>query len=260
MASLSTTRGDGGVVRITMDRPEVHNAFDEAMVAAVEEAFAGASADPQARVIVLAGRGRNFCAGADIQWMKRQGEATVEANLEDARRFAAMLHRIATSPKPTVAAVQGACMGGGVGLACACDFTIAAQDARFSVSEARFGILPSVIGPYLIAAVGVRQAKRLALSAERIDAPEALRIGLAHQVVAAESLAPAVDALLAQLRESAPGAIAEVKALYSRLGALGIGEEARELTAATIARVRGTGEAREGFAAFLEKRKARWTI
>ena len=259
MASLSISR-ERGIVRVTMDRPEVHNAFDESMIAAIDEAFAEAADDPQARAIVLAGRGKAFSAGADIQWMKRQAEASEEANVADARRFAAMLHRIAVSPKPTIAAVQGACMGGGVGLACACDFAIAAQSARFSVSEARFGIIPSVIGPYLIAAVGAREAKRLALSTVRIDAAEALRIGMVHEVVPEEKLADAVEALLAQLRMAAPGAIAEVKALYARLGALGIGSEARELTAATIARIRGTDEAREGFAAFLEKRGARWTL
>jgi len=259
MASLSIAREDG-VVRVTMDRPGVHNAFDESMIAEIDAAFADCSGDPQARAIVLAGRGKAFSAGADIQWMKRQGEASEEANLQDARRFAAMLDRIAISPKATIAAVQGACMGGGVGLACACDFAIAAESARFSVSEARFGIIPSVIGPYLIAAVGVRQARRLALSTARIDAAEALRIGLVHEVVPEERLSAAVDALLAQLRLSAPGAIAEVKALYPRLGAMGPGAEARELTAATIARVRGTAEAREGFAAFLEKRAPRWTL
>src|SRR5206468_5125448 len=134
-------------------------------------------------------------------------------------------------PRPTVAAVHGACMGGGVGLACACDFAIAADSARFSVSEARFGIIPSVIGPYLIAAVGAREAKRLAISTMRIDAAEAFRIGLVHEVVPEEKLAESVDALLGQLRMAAPGAIAEVKALYARLGAMGIGTEARELTA-----------------------------
>ena len=259
MASLSIVR-DGGIVRVTMDRPEVHNAFDESMIAAIDEAFAASSGEPQTRAIVLAGRGKAFSAGADIQWMKRQGEATEEANLQDARRFAGMLHRIATSPKATVAAVQGACMGGGVGLACACDFAIAADSARFSVSEARFGIIPSVIAPYLIAAVGVREARRLALSTTRIDAAEALRIGLVQEVVPEEKLSEALDALLAQLRMAAPGAIAEIKSLYSRLGAMGIAPEARELTAATIARIRGTEEAREGFAAFLEKRGARWTL
>lgn len=259
MASLSIAR-EGGVLRVTLTRPEVHNAFDEPMIAGLDEAFAQAGADAQVRAIVLAGSGKHFSAGADIQWMKRQGEASEEANLQDARRFAAMLHRVAASPKPTIAAVQGACMGGGVGLACACDFTIAAQGARFSVSEARFGIVPAVIGPYLVAAVGVRQARRLAISTARVDALEAQRLGLAHQVVADDRLAEAVEVLLTQLRTAAPAAIAEIKALYARLATLGLSPEARELTAATIARLRGGEEAREGFAAFLDKRAARWAL
>jgi methylglutaconyl-CoA hydratase len=247
-------------MRVTLTRPEVHNAFDEEVIAGLDEAFAQAANDPQVRAIVIAGRGKSFCAGADVEWMKRQGEASEDANLEDARRFAAMLHGIASSPKPTIAAVHGACMGGGVGLACACDFAIAAESARFTVSEARLGLLPAVIGPYLVAAVGLRQARRLAMSTARIDAQEAERIGLVHRVVADEKLAESVEALLTQLRGSAPGAIAEIKALYPRLATLGMGPEVRELTAQAIARVRGGEEAREGFAAFLEKRPPRWTL
>src|SRR5262249_27134865 len=158
------------------------------------------------------------------------------------QRFAAMLHRIASSPKATIARVHGACMGGGVGLACACDLVIAADNARFAVSEARFGILPSVIGPYLIAAVGVRQARRLAISTARLGAAEALRLGLAHEVAGEDRLDESLSALLSQLRTSGPAAIAEIKALYGKLAAMGIGAEARGLTAATIARVRGTDE------------------
>ena len=259
MASVSITR-EGGVLRVEMARPDVLNAFDEAMIAAIDEAFAQGSDDAHVRAIVLCGRGKAFSAGADIAWMKRQAEATEEANLADAQRFAAMLHRIAVSPKPTVARVHGACMGGGVGLACACDFVIAADNARFAVSEARFGILPSVIGPYLIAAVGVREARRLAISASRIDAAEALRLGIVHEVAAEQQLDESVAALLTQVRASGPAAIAEIKSLYPKLAALGDGVEAQSLTAATIARVRGTEEAREGFAAFLEKRPPRWTL
>jgi methylglutaconyl-CoA hydratase len=259
MESLSVAR-EAGVLRVTFTRPEVHNAFDERIIAGLDEAFSRAADDPQVRAIVLAGRGKSFSAGADVEWMKRQAEASEEANLDDARRFAAMLHRIASSPKPTIAAVHGACMGGGVGLVCACDFAIAAEGARFTVSEARLGLLPAVIGPYLVAAVGLRQARRLAMSAARIEAEEAARLGLVHRVVADEKLSEAVEALIAQLRGNAPGALAEIKALYPRLAAVGPGHEARELTAATIARVRGGEEAREGFAAFLEKRPPRWTL
>jgi methylglutaconyl-CoA hydratase len=253
-----TTRREGGVLRVEMSRPEVLNAFDESMIAAIDEAFAEGAEDVQVRAIVLSGRGKAFSAGADIEWMKRQSEAAEDANLADAQRFAAMLHRIASSPKATIARVHGACMGGGVGLACACDFVLAADNARFAVSEARFGILPSVIAPYLIAAVGVRQARRLAISTARIDAAEAMRLGVVHEVASEDRLDESLSALLAQLRSSGPGAIAEIKALYGKLAVMGVGGEARALTAATIARVRGTDEAREGFAAFLEKRPPAW--
>jgi methylglutaconyl-CoA hydratase len=248
-----------GVMRIEMDKPDVRNAFDEAMIAELDSAFAMAGEDIQVRAVVLLGKGKSFSAGADLAWMKRQSEATETANLEDARRFADMLHRLAGCPKPTIARVQGACMGGGVGLVCACDFAIAGESARFATSEARFGILPAVIAPYLIGAVGVRQAKRLALSAAQVDAQEALALGLVNAVVADARLDEAVAAMAEQLRASGPTAIAAIKSLYPRLAAAGINAEARELTAQAIAKVRATAEAREGFAAFLEKRPARWT-
>lgn len=258
MATVNVERVGGGVMRVEMARPEVLNAFDEAMIAEIEGAFVSAAKDPEVRCIVLCGQGRAFCAGADIQWMKRQSEASEAANLEDARRFAAMLHAIASCPKPTLARIQGACMGGGVGLACACDFAIASENARFAVTEARFGILPAAISPYLVAAIGVRRATQLAVSTLRIDAMDARAMGLAWKVVPEAQLDDAVHALARELHAAAPGAIAEIKALYSRLGALA-SPEIRELTAATIARVRGKPEAREGFDAFLEKRPPAWS-
>ena len=259
MATLAIEHGAKGVLRIEMARPEIRNAFDEAMIAEIDAAFANAATDSTVRSVVLASQGKAFSAGADIAWMKRQSEAPEAANLEDARRFVAMIHRIASCPKPTIARVQGACMGGGVGLVCACDFAIAGENARFAVSEARVGIIPSAIGPYLIAAVGVRHAKRLALSASPISAREAMTIGLVHEVVEDDRLDEAVDALTRALDASGPAAMAEIKSLYSRLAGTGIDSEVRELTAQTIARIRATGEAREGFAAFLEKRPANWT-
>jgi methylglutaconyl-CoA hydratase len=246
------------VLRIEMARAPVHNAFDEAMIAELDATFARAGTDETVRVIVLAGRGKSFSAGADLAWMKRQSEASAAANLEDARRFAAMLQRIAECPKPTIARVQGIAMGGGVGLACACDFAIASDDARFAVTEARFGLAAAVIGPYLIAAVGRRHARRLAMSTAQIGATEALALGLVHEVVAPQRLDDALAALTAQLRASGPRAMAEIKALYGRLPAAPVTEETRELTAQAIARIRHTDEAREGFAAFLEKRRPRW--
>jgi methylglutaconyl-CoA hydratase len=236
----------------------VFNAFDEAMIGEMDAGFEQLIADPEVRVIVLAGEGKHFSAGADLQWMQRASAASREWNLHYARRFAGMLARIDTSPKPVVGRVHGAALGGGVGLACVCDIAIASDVATFTVSEARFGILPAVIGPYLINAVGKRQARRLALSMERIGAAEAAPMGLVHQVVAAADLDAAVDRAVTNLLIGGPAAHGEIKQLFAQLAVGPVTPEAIELTAQTISRVRGTDEAREGFAAFLGKRPARW--
>jgi methylglutaconyl-CoA hydratase len=258
MAALAITRRAPGVAQVTMNRAAVFNAFDETMIGELDAAFAELSVAPDVRVIVLAGEGKHFSAGADLQWMQRASEASFEWNLADARRFAAMLARIEACPKPTVARVQGAALGGGVGLACACDIAIAADNASFSVSEAKFGILPSVIGPYVTNAVGKRQAKRLALTTTRIGAAEALAIGLVQQVVPADGLDAAVDAVVKELLAGGPNAQREIKQLFAQLEVGPITPDVRELTAQTIARVRGSDEAKEGFAAFLAKRPPRW--
>ena len=256
--TLAVSMRSAGVAQITMSRPAVFNAFDEAMIAELDTAFAQLAADASVRVIVLAGEGKHFSAGADLQWMQRASQASREWNLEDARRFAGMLARIESCPKPTVARIQGAALGGGVGLACACDMAIAADNASFSVSEAKFGILPAVIGPYVTNAVGKRQAQYLALSTARIGAAEALAIGLVQKVVALDALDAAVDATVTALLAGSPNAQHEIKQLFAQLEVGPITAEVRELTAQTISRVRGTDEAREGFAAFLEKRPAHW--
>lgn len=247
-----------GVARVQMNRPEVFNAFNETMIAELGEAFDRLANDPAVRVIVLCGAGKAFSAGADIQWMKRASEATHEWNLEDARGFAAMLHRIAVCPKPTIARVQGVALGGGVGLTAACDIAIASDDAKFAVSEARFGILPAVIGPYVINAVGPRQARRLALTASRISAAEALSMGLVHEVLTLDALDAAVERWIAELLMNGPQAQAEIKKLFEQLEVGPVSSGVRELTAQTISRVRMGDEAREGFAAFLAKRPAAW--
>ena len=209
-------------------------------------------------MIVLTGAGRHFSAGADLQWMQRASIASLDWNLDDARRFAAMLWRIANCPKPTLARIKGAALGGGVGLACACDIAIATEDASFSVSEARFGILPAVIAPYLVNAVGLRQAKRLALTATRLTAAQAQTLGLVQQVASIDTIDAAVDATVAELLAGGPQAQREIKQLYAQLEVGPVSAEVRELSAQTISHVRGTDEAREGFAAFLAKRKAGW--
>ncbi len=247
-----------GVACVTMARPAVFNAFDEAMIGELDAAFAALEAAPSVRVIVLAGEGKHFSAGADLQWMQRASQATLEWNVADARRFAGMLGRIEACPKPTVARVHGAALGGGIGLAAACDIAIASDNASFAVSEAKFGILPSVIGPYLTNAVGKRQAKRLALTTERIGATEALEMGLVQRVVVPEQLDAAIDEVVQNLLIGGPNAHREIKQLFGQLHQGPVTAEVRELTAQTIARVRGTDEARAGFSAFLGKRPAPW--
>jgi methylglutaconyl-CoA hydratase len=247
-----------GVAQVTMNREKQFNAFDEAMIAELDAAFQSLAKDPAVRVILLASNGPHFSAGADLKWMKRSAEATQEWNLADARRFAAMLSHIGNCSKPTVARIQGAALGGGVGLAAACDITIAADNAGFSVSEVKFGILPAVIGPYLINAVGKRQATRLALTATRLSAGEALAIGLVHRVVPLALLDSAVDATLDELLAAGPQAQREVKQLFAQIEPGPVTPDVRDLTARTISRVRATQEAKEGFAAFHDERPAAW--
>nr|WP_276598063.1 enoyl-CoA hydratase-related protein [Roseateles koreensis] len=247
-----------GVAHLTMNRPEVFNAFDETMIAELGQAIAQCSANPQVRVVVLAGAGKVFSAGADVQWMKRAAQATQAWNEQDARSFAETLSQLAACSKPTIARVHGLALGGGVGLVAACDVAVASTETRLAVSEARLGILPAVIGPHLINAVGLRQARRLALTASRITAADALAMGLLHEVVAIDALDTAVQRWVDELLLSGPQAQAEIKRLFGQLAPGPLTAEVRELTAQTIARVRVGGEAREGFAAFLDKRAPAW--
>jgi methylglutaconyl-CoA hydratase len=247
-----------GVARVMLAREETHNAFDETMIEELTQVFTSLHRDDTTRVIVLAAQGRSFSAGADLRWMERASKNSQEANLADARRFARMMQTMVECSKPVIARVQGAAYGGGVGLCCACDIVFATPQARFSVSEAKFGILPSVIGPYLNNAVGKRHALRLALTAEQIDATRAAQIGLVHEVIEAEQLDAAIEKVIGQLLANGPHALGEIKHLFGKLAVGPMTDDVRELTAQTIARVRSTDEAREGFAAFLAKRPAAW--
>jgi methylglutaconyl-CoA hydratase len=260
MKTLAVTHGALGVTTVEMARPEVYNAFDEVMIEELAQVFTTLGADPAVRVIVLTGRGKAFSAGADLQWMKRASVASEADNVADARKFATMLQVIDACPKPTIARVHGVALGGGVGLICACDMAVASDDASFAASEARFGILPSVIGPYLTNAVGRRHARRLALLASRIGANEAKRIGMIDEVVPRDGLDAAVQAWVDELLRNGPESLGEIKLLFSQLPVGEVTEATRELTARTIARVRMTDEAREGFAAFLGKRPPAWMI
>lgn len=248
----------GPVATVWLNRPEVHNAFNAKVIEELTAAFARLDADAQVRVVVLAGRGKSFSAGADLNWMKAAGAASFEENLEDARRLARMLWQIAHLGKPTIARVHGAALGGGMGLASACDICIASQRAVFATSEVRFGIIPSAISPYVIRAIGVRQAKRYFQSAERIDAARALALGLAHEVVEEEALDAKIEEVVQALLAGGPKAQAATKALIDAVADRPLSEAVLEDTAQRIARLRATDEAREGLSAFLEKRPAAW--
>ncbi len=256
-ATLDIVR-DGAIATVWMNRPEVHNAFDERLIDELTRACHELDGDASVRVVVLGGRGRNFSAGADLNWMRRAADNSVDENRRDARRLAEMLRVLAHMSKPTIARVQGAALGGGTGLTAACDMAVAARDAVFSTSEVRFGIIPSAISPYVLRAIGPRQALRYFQSAERIPAERALAIGLVHEVTASEELDTVVAALAAELTLGGPNALAAAKALVHDMAGRPIDAAIGEETAERIARQRATDEAREGISAFLEKRQASW--
>ena len=248
----------GAVATLWMDRPAVFNAFNEQLIAELAAACAELDADASVRVVVLAGRGRHFSAGADLNWMRRAADSTEADNLADSRKFAAMLRTLANLSKPTIARVQGAALGGGTGLAAACDMAIAADDASFATSEVKFGIIPAVISPYVLRAIGPRHALRYFQSAERFNAAEAKAMGLVNEVVALDELDAAVDRLAQALLACGPQAQLAAKQLIAALTGRPIDDAVGEETAIRIARQRATEEAREGFAAFFDKRPPAW--
>lgn len=258
MSEPCTLAVSDGVATLTLARPGVHNAFDEALIARLSAHLAALDADPAVRVVVLAGEGRSFCAGADLDWMRRMAEFGHAENLADAQALAAMLHALDTLGKPTIARVHGAAFGGGVGLVAACDIAIAADTAQFALSEARLGLIPATISPYVIEAIGARAARRYFLTAERFSAAEAQRIGLVHEVVAADLLDARIATLVALLREAGPAAQRESKWLVRDVAGRPIDAGLIATTAERIADVRASSEAREGVAAFLARRKPAW--
>lgn len=257
MSTLEITR-DGAVATIWMNRPEVHNAFDEALIADLTAACRQLDADDSVRAVVLAGRGKSFSAGADLAWMKRAASYTVEENLTDAGALAAMLRTLADMKKPTVARVQGAALGGGTGLTAACDIAIASSTAVFATSEVKFGIIPSAISPYVLRAIGPRQALRYFQSAERFDAARARELGLVHEVVAPDALDAKVAEVVVSLLQCGPKAQGAAKELIRAVAHQPIGDAVVADTVQRIAHLRATPEAKEGVAAFLEKRAPNW--
>jgi methylglutaconyl-CoA hydratase len=246
MAALRSEQA-GDVLRITMSRPEQRNAFDAALIQELTEAFSGVGDD--VRAVVLAGEGRSFSAGADVEWMRAAAELSYEENVADARRLRKMLETIDSCPAPVVARIQGHALGGGCGLVACCDIAVAVPDALFAFSEVKLGIIPAVISPFALAKIGASAARRYFVTGERFDAETALRIGLVHEL--AEDLDVAVEVLLGQLRTAGPEAARHAKKLVLERPD-GLATERR------IAQRRTSEEGQEGLRAFVEKRDPAW--
>jgi methylglutaconyl-CoA hydratase len=260
MASSIQIADHGSVRRIALNRPQVHNAFDDGLIAELTEALQQAGADSAVRAVVLTGEGASFSAGADLNWMRGMAGASEAENREDSLRLATLMRTLQYLPKPTIARVNGAAYGGGVGLVACCDIAIGVDSARFGLTEVKLGLVPAVISPYVIHAIGLRQARRLFVTGELFDAATALQIGLLHQCVPTDQLDSAVDAAVALLSKAGPVAQAQAKQLALRMAGADAAqaETTDRENAALIARLRVSAEGQEGLGAFLAKRAAAW--
>lgn len=247
-----------GIALVWLNRPDMRNAMNDVLLAELDDAIDAAIDDDAVRVIVLAGRGKAFCAGADLGWMKRGREMSHDESRKDTFALARILRRLYESPKPTVARVHGPAYAGGMGLVTACDIAIASHDAKFCLSEAKLGLIPAMISPYVIRAMGEQMARRFFLTAEVFDAAEAYRIGMVHDLAPAEELDGAVNAIVGHLLAGGPNALRECKQLIRDMAGRRIDDEVAEDTASRIARVRASDEAQEGIASFFEKRRPNW--
>ena len=256
---LSITQS-GPVARITLTMPEIRNAFSDEVIQAITEAFADVGTRADVRAVVLAAEGPAFCAGANLNWMRRMADYTREENLADASKLAAMLRTIAECPKPTIARVQGDVYAGGMGLVAACDMAVSVDTAWYCLSEVKIGLAPATISPYVIRAMGARAAQRYFLTAERFTAAEAHRIGFVHEVVTADALDAKVDELLKALTSASPAAVVACKTLVADVVGRDIDEDLIAYTVEAIADIRASTEGREGVQAFLNKRKPAWLL
>jgi len=245
------------VATLTLNRPGKHNAFDDELLAALLTELRLCRDDDKVRVIVLAAAGKSFCAGADLNWMKRMAAYSAEENYRDARAMAWFYQELSTLAKPTIAAVQGATFGGGVGLVAACDIAVAAEEAIFGCTEVKIGLIPAVISPYIRQAIGHRQALRYSLTGERFDAQEAMRLGLVHKVVPKAELNQAVEDFCSELLENGPAAMGAVKSLLYGANEDQLQKDG-QFTSGCIAEVRVSAEGQEGVAAFLDRRPPTW--
>jgi methylglutaconyl-CoA hydratase len=258
MSALLTKIDEKYIATITLNRPLIHNAIDDHLIHELMNLLRDLEQKPQVRAILLTAAGPSFCAGADLQWMKRMSTASQDENMRDAEQLAGMLRRLNIFPRPTVALVQGSAYGGGVGLVAACDIAIASEGSSFSLSEVKLGLIPAVISPYVIAAMGARAARRYFLTGERFSAEEALRLGLVHETVPGDHLTRTADRIIAALLEGGPRAHAEAKRLVFDVAGKPIEPAVIDETTRRIATIRASPEGREGVAAFLDKRKPNW--
>ena len=249
---------DDGNATVLLHRPEVHNALDPEMMDALTRSFKALEKNPKVRAVVLMGSGESFCSGADITHMKESATYSRQQNYTAAQRSAQMFYTLYQLKKPTIACVRGAVRGGGCGLVAACDIAVAARLATFRLSEVKIGVIPAMISPYIIGAIGERMARRYMLTGEKFDSAEAYRVGLVHDIVEEEDLVPRVSTILLHLYSSGPAAVAAIKALIPVSAHATIGPAIVNETARRIAAIRATPEAREGMTAFLEKRKSSW--
>ncbi|MEX1668581.1 enoyl-CoA hydratase/isomerase family protein [Zhongshania guokunii] len=247
-----------GIATITMNRPDIHNAFDDTVVAALTAAFKKAGDDPAVRLVVLASTGKSFCAGGDLNWMRRMATYTFEENLRDSQLLAEMLRTLNYLPKLTIARVQGPAYGGGVGLVACCDMAIASPEAAFCLSEVKVGMIPATIGPYVVRAIGQRASRRYFTTAELITANKALELGLVAEVVASDELDNCIAGIAKGLLRNGPRGVAEAKRLVLDIADGEITDAMIADTSQRIAETRGSDEGREGLTAFLEKRKPAW--
>lgn len=247
-----------GVATLTINRSEVHNAFDDTLIAGLSDALTEIDNNPDVRVMVLRSEGKNFSAGADLRWMRRMSDYTQEENKADAMQLANMLNQLNTLSKPTIAQVQGIAFGGGVGLVSCCDMVVASTNALFSLSEVRLGIIPAVISPHVVAAIGERSARRYFMTAERFSAEEARCIGLVHEVAELDQLSEQSEAWIAHLLQAGPEALKAAKDLIFAVSRQPTTAAVIEDTADRITARRASDEGKEGLGAFLEKRKPNW--
>lgn len=261
MAQRTTIKYEaaGNVARLFLNRPDIHNAFNDVMIAELLDLLPRLADDDEVRVVVLTGTGKSFCAGADLNWMKAVKDYTYDENVADALELSKLLYAIYSFPKPVIARVNGAAIGGGTGFVAACDLAIAAEGAKFSFSEVKIGVVPACISPYVVRKVGEAACREFFLTGRRLTAADVERAGLVNRVVRLEELDAAVDDLVGELLSSGPHALGVCKELLKSVPAMSL-EDAQSYTAKVLASLRMGEEGQEGMAAYLEKRKPRWVL